>query len=201
MRRPERLQCISLFNFDFATGTADRVLIRHALRSNLRYFASLVECDGAGEDLRIVGLLLTPMDLAAAHRCVARGDDLYKTHDFAGATVISSPAPRGRVRPPVAPKVHRDRAQSPLAAPERGRRAGTAKNGPKTAFSGTGARRALLIVRAGRHFWKIASEARFSARRPSGGPPRGRGRRRIRGEAPPSPSAPGTSCRVLRGTK
>jgi hypothetical protein len=34
----------------------------------------------------------------------------------------------------IAAKVHRNRAQSPLAHPERGRRAGTAKNGPKTAF-------------------------------------------------------------------
>jgi hypothetical protein len=60
------------------------------------------------------------------------------------------PAPRRRIRPQIAPKVHRNSAQSPLAPPERGRRAGAAKSAPKQ-----------QTMRAGHHFQEIACEERF----------------------------------------
>jgi hypothetical protein len=84
------------------------------------------------------------------------------------------------------PKNPRSRATGPIT-------------GSKLSFSKSGA---LLCApdatfgKCQRHFWKMLSEERFSARRPSGGPPGGKGapeRAALRGHRRPrqAPGAPG----------
>jgi ribosomal protein S16 len=62
----------------------------------------------------------------------------------------------------IAAKVHQTRAQSPLAPPERGRRAGTAETAQKQQFPGGGVRRT-----SGKLFLK----SDFRGFRPGGAPP------------------------------